>query len=236
MLISSYSERLRLSQMTLSKLLCFLRDEIWTSAHVASLVFECSLSAAYKKLNQLESKSLIISYKIPELNLKIWGITALGNFEAWDNEVMQKRPSFQPSKINFMFVQHHIDLQVAMLNAKSKGGINWMNGKYLPKNILQRPDAILTWTNDVRWAVEYERTVKTRKRYEVIFSNYLQVIKAGDYSFIHYICPDDLFVTRLKKLFSSIESVPVAGQRIALNEKHRSKFIVSSLQNWPPSQ
>jgi hypothetical protein len=236
MLIRSYKERLRLSEMTLSKLLCFLRDEIWTSAHVASLVFECTLSAAYKKLNQLESKSLIISYKIPELNLKIWGITAIGNFEAWDNEVMQKRPSFQPSKINFLFVQHHIDLQIAMLNANKKGCMKWVNGKYLPKKINQRPDAIATWNNGAIWAVEYEKTVKSRPRYQSIKSNFLQAIKAGKYHYIHYVCPDDLFAARLQKLFSSIESVPVGGQRVMLNEKHRSKFIVSSLQNWPPSQ
>jgi hypothetical protein len=213
-----------------------MRDEIWTSAAVASNIFECSLSAAYKKLNQIERKGLISSYKIPELNLKIWGISQLGQFEAWDDKPVQKRPSFQPSKINFMFVRHHLDLQIAMLNAHKRGCIKWVNGKYLSKNITQRPDAISTWENDIRWAVEYERTVKTRKRYEVIFSNYLQSIKAGDYTFVHYICPDDLFVARLQKLFASIESVPVGGQRVMLNEKHRSKFIVSSLQNWPPIQ
>lgn len=234
MLISSYSERLHLSQMTKSKLLQFLRDEIWTSAQVASLLFQCSLSAAYKKLNQLENKGMITSFKIKELNLKIWGLSQQGQFEAWDNEVMEKRPSLQPSKINFMFVQHHLDLQVAMLNASNKGCIKWVNGKYLPKNITQRPDAISTWGNGIRWAVEYEKTVKTRKRYEVIFSKYLQAIKAGDYTFVHYICPDDLFTVRLQKLFASIESVPVGGQRVMLNEKHRSRFIVSSLQNWPP--
>jgi hypothetical protein len=235
MLINSYSERLRLSEMTLSKLLHFLRDEIWTSARVASLLFECSLSAAYKKLNQLESKGIITSFKIVELNIKVWGISQQGQFEAWDNEIMENRPSFQPSKINFLFVQHHLELQISMLNAKSKGCSRWLNGKYLSKHIIQRPDAIVTWEGDVRWAVEYERTVKTRKRYEVIFSKYLQAIKAGNYTYIHYICPDDLFAARLQKLFSSIESVPVGGQRVMLNEKHRSKFIVSSLQNWPPS-
>tara|TARA_R110001592_G_scaffold361501_1_gene672311 strand:+ start:4291 stop:4995 length:705 start_codon:yes stop_codon:yes gene_type:complete len=232
MLISSYSERLRLSEMTLSKLLHFLRDEVWTSAHVASLLFECSLSAAYKKLNQVESKGLIKSYKIPELNLKVWGITQLGQFEAWDNEIMQKRPLFQPSKINFMFVQHNLDLQITMLNAKNKGCLNWVNGKYLPKTISQRPDAIVDWENDARWAIEYEKTVKSRKRYEVIFVNYLQAIKVGDYQLVHYICPDDLFAIRLQKLFSSIKSVPVAGHRVELTDKHKSKFVVNSLCNW----
>jgi DNA-binding PadR family transcriptional regulator len=236
MLVSSYSERIRRSEMKQIRLLQFLRDEIWTSAHIASLLFECSLSAAYKSLNQLESKGLITSFRIEKLNIKVWGISQQGQFEAWDNEVMEKRPSFQPSKINFMFVKHHLDLQISMLNAKNKGCTRWLNGKYLSKHIVQRPDAIVTWEGDVRWAVEYERTVKTRKRYEVIFSKYLQAIKAGDFSFIHYICPDELFAARLQKLFSSIISVPVAGQRITLNEKHRSKFIVSSLQNWPPSQ
>ncbi|MGK0234200.1 MAG: hypothetical protein ACI9EK_000723 [Psychroserpens sp.] len=234
MLISSYKERVNRNRMKKIRLLHFLRDEIWTSANVASLLFECSLSAVYKSLNQLESKGLITTFKIPELNLKIWGITDFGNFEAWDNEIMENRPSFQPSKINFLFVQHHLDLQVAMLNASKNGCVKWINGKYLPKNINQRPDAIATWNNGAIWAVEYEKTVKSRPRYQSIKSNFLQAIKAGKYHYIHYVCPDDLFAARLQKLFSSIESVPVGGQRVMLNEKHRSKFIISSLQNWPP--
>lgn len=233
MLINSYQERLRLAEYKQARLLTFLRDETWSSAANVALLLECTLSGAYKTLYQLERKGLITSHQMASISLKIWGITPLGLFESWDNDAVQLRRNFQPSKINPLFVQHHLDLQVAMLKAQKTGIQKWMNGKLLPKSMPQRPDAIMTMNSGSVMAIEYERTVKSKKRYEVIFSKYLQAIKAGEYQFIYYICPDDIFAERLSRLFTLIKSVPVAGQRVTLTDKHRSKFIVSSLQDWP---
>jgi len=83
-------------------------------------------------------------------------------------------------------------------------------------------------------AIELERSIKTKKRYEVVFSIYLQSIKRGEYDLIHYVCPDPEFAARLKRMFQLIESVPVSGQRVKITDKHRAKFPVYSLQNWPP--
>lgn len=233
MLIKSFKERCNRQEAKQRKLLGFYRDEIWSSAYNTSLLLGCSLSAAYKTLNQLEIKGILQSHLIQELNLKIWGITAQGQFIAWDNEVIQQRSAFQPSKINALFVKHHLDLQVIMLNATKAGYTQWVNGKLLPKAIQQRPDAIVRDISGNQLAVEYERTVKSRKRYEVIFSKYLQAIKRGEFCSAQYVCPDENFAARLSNVFASIASVPVAGQRVTLTDKHRSKIAVSSISNWP---
>ena len=193
-----------------------------------------TLSAAYKTISVLERKRLIKTYYVEDLRYKIWGITADGLLMSWqEHETMENRPYFQPSKIKPVMMQHHLDLQQARFNAEEAGANNWILGSLLPRKIGKRPDAVATFNQQII-AVELERTVKTKKRYEVIFSHYLQEIKKGNYHSIHYVCPNPEFALRLMRLFKLIESVPVAGERVKINDKHRDKFPVFSLNNWPP--
>jgi DNA-binding Lrp family transcriptional regulator len=233
MLISNYQERKQRTADKQQRLLALLRDETWTSAPMIAQWLNLSLSAAYKTIASLEKKKLIKSFYVDDLKFKIWGITADGLLMSWQaDEVMENRPYFQPSKIKPVMIQHHLDLQQARINAEKAGATNWVLGSLLPKNVGKRPDAITTLNNGDIIAIELERTVKTKKRYEVIFSHYLQEIKRGSYHQVHYVCPNNQFAARLARLFQLIESVPVAGERVRINDKHRDKFQVFGLSNW----
>lgn len=230
MLISDYQERQRRSLNKQQRLLCLLRDETWSSVSIIAQWLGLSLSASYKTLHRLKAKGLIKSFYVTELKLSIWGITPDGLLHAWgEHEPMQKRPYFQPSKIKPVMIQHQLDLQQARLNAECLGITQWQLGTHLPKNIGKRPDAIATF-NHHSIAVELERTVKTQKRYEVIFAAYLLAIKQGHYTAVHYVCPSADFANRLSRLFDLIVTLPVAGERVKINDKHRSKFAVYSLR------
>jgi len=236
MLIKSYKERQQRISHKKSLILKYLRDEIWSNAHNLSQVLAVSNTAVYKTLKKLEQQELIKSYYVSELRLKIWGITPMGLLYSWgDNEAMEERPYFETSKVKPVMIQHHLDLQTARFKAEDAGWINWVPGNLLPKGIAKRPDATveaLPQNNTI--SIELERTIKTKKRYEVIFSLYLQAIKRGDYHDVHYVCPDPGFAIRLKRMFMLVKSVPVAGERVQLTEKHRSKFKVYALDQWPP--
>ena len=108
-----------------------------------------------------------------------------------------------------------------------------MPGQRLPPGIKKRPDAVATNTEDQRIAVEVERHVKTMKRYESIFADYLQAIKRGDYHAVHYVCPDVRLAMALQRLFNLIQAVPLLGQRVPISDKHRARFPVFALQHWP---
>lgn len=235
MLISDYSERTRRSLDNQNRLLLFLRDETWTSVPNAAMWLGLSLSAAYKCLARLERIQLIKPYPVVELNFTIWGITTTGLLHAWqDNELMQYRAHFEPSKIKPVMIQHHLDLQLARMKAQAAGWHNWQLGKFFPAKIGKRPDAVTESPSQTRVAVELERTVKTKKRYEAIFSIYLQAIKRGEFEYVHYVCPAPNFAYRLARLFDLVVAVPVAGTRVPISAKHRAKFQVYDLNHWPP--
>jgi len=215
----------------------FLRDEKWSNARNLAFVIGVTYTAAYKTLRKLENRGFIRSCYIPELKMKIWGITQMGLLYSWnDTEDIQSRPVFEASKIKPVMMQHHLDLQVARFHAETEGWSNWVPGNLLPKGIQKRPDAVVQSSVDKKIvAIELERTIKTKKRYEAIFSIYLQAIKRGDYHSVHYLCPDQEFARRLRRMFSLINSIPIAGQRVKISNKHLARFSVYYLDNWPIS-
>ena len=125
-----------------------------------------------------------------------------------------------------------MNLQLARVQALSFGWSNWRLGKHL-KNVEKRPDAIATDPYGNTVYIELEQVVKSRQRLEKIFSIYLQMIKRNELCYVAYVCPTSVFPQRLQKLFRSIKEIPVAGHRVPLTEKHRSKFRVISLDEWP---
>jgi hypothetical protein len=235
MLIDSFAERQARGERKRRTILRFLRDETWSSLAILSVVAGQSEPAMFKTLCQLERDGFLLRHKIVQLRISLWGVTSKGLLYAWDDtELMEVRPCFEPSKLSLVTIQHYLDTQRARLAAEAAGWSQWIPGNRLPKNIKKRPDAVATLPLGDRVAIELERSIKTIKRYEVIFSIYLQMIKQGDYAMVHYVCPDAAFAPRLSRLFQLIQAVPVVGERVTLTEKHRARFPVFALENWPP--
>jgi hypothetical protein len=236
MLISNYSERQLRASTKKRIILEFLRDETWTSPQVVARLINLSIGSAYKILNRLKNEQLIISHHVKDLNLVIWGITTHGLMESWNDSDFETedRPYFQPSRVKPVMMRHHIMLQQARLQAEVKHWSNWKPGNLLAKGIAKRPDAIAVSSIGQNIAIELERTIKTKKRYEAIISLYLQAIKRKKYDEVHYVVPDKKFATSLKRLFGLITHVPVSGERIAISKtKHLSKFLVYEIGKWP---
>ncbi len=234
MLISNYDERLRRSRDSEFQILKFLRDETFSSPEILAQIVNISSRAIYKKLNSMNKKGLIHRHKYEGFAFNIWGITQLGLAHAWgDDEEMEFRTPFQTSRVKPLMIPHELDVQTARIKAESAGWSDWVSGKQLPLNLAKRPDAIVTNQFGDKVAIELERTIKSRQRLEKIWSIYLQQITRKEIDMVHYVCPDVGFAKRLKRVFSLLKTIPVAGERVVLTGKHRSKFIISSLTSWP---
>lgn len=236
MLINSFADRTLRARQKRETILRFLRDETWSNLTNLASALELSEPATFKTLSRMERDGLLLKSKITELRLNLWGITPQGLAFAWgQDETIQLRPNFQPNKLSIINIRHYLDIQRARLIAEKVGWRNWIPGNRLPKNIKKRPDAVAINNEGQIIAIEIERTIKTIKRYEAIFSIYLQMIKRDSYTRVHYVCPDASFALRLARIFELIKAVPVAGERVPINENHRARFSVFALKDWPPN-
>lgn len=237
MLIKSYEERMARRAARHGLVLCFLRDETWSSSPVLTELLGGSAALTSKTMSQLEQQGYVVRHQAEPLRQLLWGITPHGLAHAWDEDgQIQIRPYFEPSKLSPLAVPHHLDTQYARLKAQRAGWSGWTPEALLPRGLAKRPDAVVLATDGRKVAVEIERHVKTIKRYEAIFSAYLQAIRRGEYDEVHYLVPDRKFAVRLRRVFGLVTSVSVIGERVQLTEKHKARFIVSALQDWPCSQ
>lgn len=233
-LVRSYKQRQRLMEQKQSRLLGFLRSETWTIAEIVAVVLGCTRPAGHKTLNQMQARGLVQSHRVPELGLSLWGVTPMGLAYAWgEDEAMEQRPYFEPSKVALSTIHHHLDIQRARLRCEAEGWRNWIPGTQLPLKAPKRPDAIVTSPKGSKVAVEVERTIKTLRRYKSIWAGYLRLIKEGRYDAVHYICPDEVFAQRLTRVFGLITEVPFAGQKVPITDRHRSKILVFPMSTWP---
>lgn len=236
MLIESPIERNRRRQQRHLQVLRFLRDETWTSPKILAQYLGCSPSSVTKTMSQLEQLGQVVRHVVPEVRQILWGITPHGLAFAWDDdEVMQVRPSFEPSRLALVAIAHHLVIQMARLNAEKQGWTGWVPGNRLPAGLAKRPDAVATDPQGNRIAIEVERHVKTLKRYEAVFAIYLQCIKRGDYAAVHYVCPDERMARKLVRVLGLIQAVPLLGDRVPIGDKHRARFPVFALDDWPSS-
>lgn len=234
MLVKSYEERIARQAARHSLVLGFLRDEAWSSSQVLTELLCGTPALTSKTMSQLEGHGHVLRHQPQPLRQVLWGITPHGLAHAWgEDEQMQVRPYFEPSKLSPLAIPHHIDVQFARLRAQRAGWSGWIPEPLLPRGLAKRPDAVVLAPDGRKVAIEVERHVKTVKRYEVIFSAYLQAIRRGEYDEIHYIVPDRKFAVRLQRVFGLITAVPVIGDRVQLTEKHRARFRVSSREDWP---
>jgi hypothetical protein len=234
MLIKSYAERMQRQSVRHSLVMVFLRDETWTSSQVLTDLLGGSPALTSKTMAQLERHKYVIRQEVEPLRQVLWGITPHGLAHAWDDdETMLKRAYFEPSKLSPLAIPHHLDIQRARLKAQRAGWSDWTPEPLLPRGLAKRPDAVVVASDGRKIAVEIERHVKTVKRYEAIFSVYLQAIRRGEYHEVHYLAESRKFAGRLQRVFGLVTSVPVVGERIQLTEKHKAKFIVVALEDWP---
>jgi hypothetical protein len=191
---------------------------------------------AYRTLATLESEGFLACAEVmifKRMSQKIFGVTAHGLAHAFEvDEPMERRPVFEPSKVKLSTLNHELDIQRLRLRAEGAGWRNWIPGSRLGISLpgMKRPDAVSLDPQGLWVAIEVERTIKTTKRYEVLLSQYLQLVAKGKFSRVLWLCPTADLALRLNKILGSINAVPVAGKRIELEERHARLWSVRDYQ------
>ncbi len=228
----TYAERQARNEAKRLLILRFLASgEVYTGVPIAALVMACSTSSAERTLTGLARDGALKTevHFVQSRKFKIYGITPHGLALAGEFD----NPSFEIGRVNSAYISHHLQTQIARLNAEASGWKDWKPGKVLHGLGLKKiPDALVISPSGRRVAIELERHIKSQKRVAEIISAHLQAITQKHWDEVHYLTSPEL-VLPLQKVFQKIETIPVMGERHKLEEKHRARFQFSALNDWP---
>lgn len=237
MLIATQSERLKRNHEKIRILLQFLKEEIYSDFKTLMFLFEFkSHSSLIRLLAKVESMGLIQKFVFESRASKIalWGITNDGQTVVLTPEDKVFPARFEPSKITGWSLDHHLDNQLTRLILEKKGATNWINGDrstFLSQfNVKHRPDGLITLPNGLIVAIETERRLKTKARYQSIMASHLLARTQSHWFYVFYVVPDEQKKQALKLIFDSVPHVMVNNQHVTLEEKHRNVFRIYTLE------
>jgi hypothetical protein len=203
----------------------FLRTNVYTAPEVLMALLSTSARQVIQRLmSSMQREDLIRSEQVVMASgrqLTLYGITQRGQMLAADIQAGEAISDkvFEPGRVSYSVLQHTIDIQLLQIQAERAGWRDWQLGDRLEKWSAGqgRPDVIATHPSGARWALECERTIKTRKRYAAILSDRLQAIRRGDVARVVWLTPTADEAIRLAHLIKSIPSVVAGGQSAVID-------------------
>jgi hypothetical protein len=233
MLIPDNKARLQRMNEKIFILLNFLKAETYSDFVTLKRLFKYQdARPLYRLLEKVEGMGLIQKYVFESRvgSLALWGITQDGIAVVItpDDQIFPSR--FEPSKLKGWSLDHHLDNQLAHLILAQKGATDWINGDrntFLNQfKVKHRPDGLITLPNGKRIAIETERSLKTKARYQQIIQSHLGA-RASEpplWFNVFYVVPDEQKKRALMLLFENITYVVVNNQQVKLEAKHRRVF------------
>lgn len=212
-------------------LLTFLKEE--TYSDFPTLIFLFGFKnhrGLYELLKKVTEMGLIQKYVFESRagNISLWGITNDGLSVVFKPEDSVFPPRFEPTKLKGWMLDHHLDNQTVRLALEKQGATGWINGdrnNFLNKyNVKHRPDGLITLPNGQKIAIETERSLKTKARYQQIMTSHLLARTDELWFSVFYVLPDKQKKISLMKIFESIKFVIINSKPIELEARHRNIF------------
>lgn len=238
----SYADRMARAVDKRRRLLAFLRTEIWTTGDVVGELLDIRHPHTIRSLiHKLVAEELLISDQLILPNgktIKLIGITLNGQAHAADlvgKDIILRH--YEKGRVGLSTIHHTLDLQMLRIRFAKAGWKGWTYADRLPPDQKSRnphrPDAISVHPDGQRYAIEVERHLKTKKRYEAIIGHHLTAIRGGVYDRVLYATPTAIEGGALVSILSRINRVMVAGQSIPFTDKERALFAVTSYEGAP---
>jgi hypothetical protein len=130
------------------------------------------------------------------------------------------------SKLLHKFLCQQVHLQAISKNQKFISG-RWLTDEWFGGKNTKRPDAIVITQNNQKIAIEAERTIKSKYRYQQIIVQYLKMIKANQITKVRYVMPNDDKAKMIEKTMKSIKSVTVLS-----NGQKRQFNLTDDIWRW----
>ncbi|WJM87619.1 MobC family replication-relaxation protein [Dickeya chrysanthemi] len=237
MLISGYRERRERHCEKIQILLNFLKEETYSDFKTLMLLFDYK---NHKPLYLLLAKAIDMGFIQKQTfctrmeKISLWGITndGLAAVVTPDDDGFPAR--FEPAKITGWTLEHHLDNQLARLILEKQGAYGWVSSAcstYRSRyQVYHRPDGLITLPDGTVIAVETERRLKTKARYQAIITNHLLARTQQHWMYVFYIVPNPQMKRAIELLFSSVKRIIVNHQHIRLEARHRDVFRVYTFE------
>ena len=231
MLLSTTAERRDRNHEKIRILLNFLKEETYSDYSRLKFLFGFKHhKSLYTLLDKVTKMGLIQKHVIEThtMKLAIWGITSDGLAVVLTPEDETLPPRFEPYRLTGWTLDHHLDNQLARLILEKKGATGWINGdrqKFLSRyKTRHRPDGLITLPGGKVVAIETERRLKTKARYQSIMTSHLIARTKEYWNYVFYIVPDESKKRALQMHFDSIKHVIIDIKTVPLEKKHRNVF------------
>lgn len=233
MLLTTNSERRERNHEKIRILLNFLKEETYSDFQTLQMLFGFKHhKSLYDLLDKVTKMGLIQKHILESRASKIalWGITNDGIAVVLSPEDSVMPSRFEPYRITGWSLDHHLDNQLVRLTLEKKGATSWINGDrstFLSQfNVKHRPDGLISLPDGRVIAVETERRLKTKARYQSIMASHLVAISEKHWRYVFYVTPDEQKKRALNVIFNSISSVIVKNQHVTLEAKYRDVFRI----------
>lgn len=245
-LIANPAERTARQEQKRRLILRFLRTEIWTTYSVLAELLQITHATTLRDtVARMERGGELVTetVQIGMINHKLVGITPHGQAMAWRSDTGEPliEKHYERGRVGVTTAHHTLDLQRLRIRLSRAGWKDWTNSDRIApeqrsnaqvksKNY-KRPDALARHPSRGIVAIECERNVKTRKRYQSIIESHLAGMKQGKFSTVVWACPTPEIAATVQRIIDSIEYVRVLGQSMKMGPDDRAKLIVTDYES-----
>ena len=212
-LIRARSERYKRSEEKVSKVIQFLKQEVYSDFQtLLALLNYKHRQPLYLLLSKMVSLGYLTKheFKFPTGKMSLWGITQLGLSQEI-GDIEGDLQAFEPHKVKFVTLNHRLMNQRARIYLERQGWTHWHNGdrfSFRKKYPLEhRPDAVMVTPKGHTIALETERTIKPVARYRSILKSHITAKQKKFWSAVFYIVPDEKVRELLSIQFDKIEYI-----------------------------
>jgi hypothetical protein len=211
----SRTEKMAIFEARLKKILRFLIEENYSSLENLAKLINTPKSTISRITKHLCDKDYLV-----RTNINIGLARDIAAYQPTNTGIMfaiddgENMPDLREvSKVNATTIYHDLQLQKIRLKLEADGYSKFQSSWQLTKILRKRqekvpkiPDYTCVAPNGNKVAIEYERTIKTTKRYREIIGQYMDIRDRGIIKKVLYFT-DDGFANKLKNMFYSIDYI-----------------------------
>lgn len=204
----------------INTVLRFLIDENYSSLENSALLLNVPKQTAIRVTKHLCDKNYLTKLEVDiglARKISVFQPTNTGLMFIMSNG--EALPELREvAKVGAATIYHDLKLQQIRFKLEAQGYHSFQSSWHLTRILRKRgekppkiPDYTCINPDGNKVAIEYERTIKTRKRYQEIIGQYMDIKERGIIKQVIYFT-DDGFADKLKQLFQGIEFIYRSGK------------------------